>query len=231
MRDRSAEEAIGQKITYGTRWNSESSAIIGVVKNFNQRSPKEKHIPMIFNYSTDARYLSLKINTSETPEAIHAVKSIWDKTFSESPFTYFFLDERYNQQYKNDLQFGEVIGVFSALAIFIACLGLFGLSSFTVLQRTKEVGIRKVLGSSILEITQLLSRDFVTLVLIAGIVAIPIAYYIMDQWLATYAIRINLNAWLFIFPFISILIIALLTISFQTIKAARSNPVNSLRSE
>jgi putative ABC transport system permease protein len=146
-------------------------------------------------------------------------------------FHYFFLDEKYDQQYRADTQFGKVVATFSGLAVFIACLGLFGLSAFTIVQRTKEIGIRKVLGASVLQIVHLLSKDFAKVVLIASLLALPIAYFATEQWLSGYAVRINLNVWIFLMPVVIILGIALFTVSFQTIKTALENPSGSLRQE
>jgi putative ABC transport system permease protein len=223
----SPQEAVGSKITYNN-----SSTIIGVVKDFYQRSPKENHIPMIFRYYAGlSGYVTLKVKTNNIKETIDYAKSNWDKLFPSSPFSYFFLNEKYNQQYKADAQFGKVMATFSIIAIIIACFGLFGLSSFAILQRTKEIGIRKVLGGSVAQIVQLLSSDFIKWVLVAALLAMPIAYIVMKQWLSTYAVRIDLNVWMFIVPLLTIVLISILTVSIQTIKAANTNPVNSLKAE
>ncbi|HEY6978639.1 MAG TPA: FtsX-like permease family protein, partial [Chitinophagaceae bacterium] len=142
-----------------------------------------------------------------------------------------FLDEHFNKQYANDQLFGKVFTIFASFAIFIACLGLLGLSLFATAQRTKEIGVRKVLGASVSNIVMLLSKDFIKLVLIAFIIASPVAWYIMHTWLQDFAYRINISWWIFIAAGLLALIIALLTISFQSIKAAVANPVKSLRTE
>lgn len=222
-----AEEAVASQITGG----GEPATIIGVIKNYHQRSPKEKHLPMIFPYSASGSYLTLRLNTQQIRETIVSIEATWQNVFPNSVFHYFFLDEKYDQQYRADTQFGQVVAIFSTLAIFIACLGLFGLSSFTILQRTKEIGIRKVLGASVGQIVQLLSQDFIRLVLLASVVALPIAYFAMKEWLAGYATRISLSWWLFAIPLVVVLLIALLTVSFQTLKAAMANPAKSLRYE
>lgn len=147
------------------------------------------------------------------------------------PFNYFFLDDFFNAQYRAEEQFGNVFTVASGLAIFIACLGLFGLSAFMVRQRTKEIGIRKVLGASTQNILMLLSRDFIKLVFIAGIIALPIAYWSLHRWLESYMVRIQLSWWLFFIPVVIVIGIAFFTVSFQTIKAALANPNNSLMHE
>ena len=148
-------------------------------------------------------------------ETLASVKGVWNEVFPNTLFHYFFLDEKYDQQYRTDIRFGKVIATFSGLAVFIACLGLFGLSAFTIVQRTKEIGIRKVLGASVLQIVHLLSKDFAKVVLMASIVAVPIAYFATDQWLSGYAVRISLNVWIFLFPVIIISGIALFTVSFK----------------
>lgn len=226
-----AEEAVGSKITFRTRWNGEPATIIGVLKNFYQRSPKEKHIPMIFRYQETALYFSLKMDTKDIRKTVASVKNLWDEVFDKSPFQYYFLDAKFNQQYQSDSRFGQVISTFSALAVFIASLGLFGLSSFTISQRTKEIGIRKVLGASVAQIVQLLSKDFAKVVMFAALLALPFAYFAMDQWLSHYENRIRLNIWIFVLPVIIILLIALITVSFQTIKTALANPTSSLKQE
>jgi len=227
----SPQEAIGAKITYQIR-NNKSSTVIGVVKNFYQRSPKENHIPMILRYySGFSGYVVLKVKSSEIKEIVNYAKSNWDALFPSTPFSYFFLDEKYNQQYKADAQFGKVMATFSIIAVVIACFGLFGLSSFAILQRTKEIGIRKVLGGSVTQIVQLLSSDFIKWVLVAAILAMPLSYFVMSQWLSTYAVRIDLSVWMFIIPLVAIVLISILTVGIQTIKAASTNPVNSLKAE
>ncbi len=227
----SPQHAIGSNITYQMSALGYST-VIGVVKDFYQRSPKEEQIPMILRYySGFSSYVILKIKGDDVKQAVEYTKNKWDILFPSSPFSYFFLDERYNQQYQADAQFGKVVAAFSTLAVVIACLGLFGLSSFTILQRTKEIGIRKVLGGSVAEIVQLLSRDFVKWVLVATILAAPFAYVLMNQWLSGYAVRIELNVWVFLIPMLLMTLISMLTVSLQTFKAATANPVESLKTE
>ncbi|MEO0331657.1 MAG: FtsX-like permease family protein, partial [Bacteroidota bacterium] len=226
----SPEEAIGSQITYYWK-HGEPYNIIGVMRNYHQRSPKEAHIPMIFPYTAGGSYLTLRLSTQELQSTLAEVKNQWHKAFPNSAFTYFFVDDTYDQQYRADTQFGQIVAIFSGLAIFIACLGLFGLSSFTVLQRTKEIGIRKVLGATISQIFRLLSRDFIHLVLAAGLLALPIGYLVMQTWLANYATRIALHWWIFLMHILLSLLITLLTISCQTIRAALANPADSLRYE
>jgi putative ABC transport system permease protein len=225
------EEAIGAKVTYKTRWGGDPSTIIGVMRNFYQRSPKEKHIPMVFRYGEGASYFSIRLNSNDLHETVAAVKNTWGTVFPNSVFHYFFLDEKYDQQYQSDGKFGQIIATFSGLAVLIACLGLFGLSSYTIVQRTKEIGIRKVLGASVTQIVTLLTGDFARVVLLASVLALPVAWFGIEQWLSGYAVRVSPNVWVFLLPVVLILAIALLTVSFQTVKTAVANPTESLKQE
>jgi len=224
------EDAVGTRITFRAG-KGEFSTIAGVIRNFYQRSPKEVHIPMLFYYRETGDFFSMRLDTRDVQQSIADVKDAWHKVFPDAPFNYFFLDEQFGRQFKADRQFGSIITAFSVLAVFIACLGLFGLSSYTILQRTKEIGIRKVLGASVVQIVSLLSKDFARIVIVAALIALPVAWWAMQTWLSSYAVRISLNAWVFIVPVASILIIALVTVSFQTIKTALSNPTDSLKNE
>ena len=180
----SPEEAVGSKITFVSRWKGQPSTIIGVVAKYYQQSPKEQQIPLLLRYEDDADYFSIRLNTENMAKTLTEVKETWNQVFPNTVFHYFFLDEKYDQQYRADTQFGKVVATFSGLAVFIACLGLFGLSAFTIVQRTKEIGIRKVLGASVLQIVHLLSKDFAKVVLIASLLALPIAYFATEQWLS-----------------------------------------------
>ncbi|MBT1703540.1 ABC transporter permease [Chryseosolibacter indicus] len=226
-----AQEAIGQRVTFRTRWPGEPSTIIGVIKNFYHRSPKEDHLPMVFDYVDYPDYFAVRLKSGDTHQAIASIKTTWDQVFPENVFDYFFLDEQYEQQFKSDMRFGSVMATFSGLAVLIACLGLFGLSSYTIVQRTKEIGIRKVLGASVAQIVQLLTSDFVRVVFIASLIGLPIAYVAMEDWLSNYSVRINLNVLMFIVPVATILFIALVTVSFQTIQTALENPSKALKQE
>jgi len=227
----SAEDAIGQKISFQTRWPGEPSTVIGVLKDFSQRAPKEEPLPMIFSYNDWGQYYVLHLGTADIKSVVTSVKTVWDQVIPNDAFDYFFLDERYNQQYRGDVQFEKVITLFASLAALIACLGLFGLASYTMLQRTKEVGIRKVLGASVVQIVQLLTRDFVRLVAIAVVIGLPLSYYLMDNWLSTYASRVDLNGWIFLWPVLLLFLIAVFTVSIQTLRAAVVSPTESLKQE
>ncbi|HEX8039324.1 MAG TPA: ABC transporter permease [Chryseosolibacter sp.] len=227
----SAEEAVGSMVTFRTRAGTGGSTIIGVLKNFYFRSPKEAHLPMLFYYRETSDYFALNVRSADVQHTLASVEAVWKKVYPNAVFDYFFLNERYDQQYRADAQFGKVMAAFSALTIFIACLGLFGLSSYTITQRTKEIGIRKVLGCSVMGIVRLLSIDFAKTVFIAALIALPVAWFAMQQWLSNYAVRITLSAWVFILAVAAIMLLGLLTVSSQTIKTATNNPVNSLKQE
>ncbi len=219
--------AVGQKIRYGNDYKYD---VVGVINNYHQQSLKEDYVPMIFLLNPRAgRHYSIKISGEDIPQTLAQVEKIYGQVWPDGPFQYFFLDEFFNQQYKTDYQFGRVFGLFASLAILVACLGLFGLTLFTTVQRTQEIGIRKVMGASAESILVLLSKDFLRLVLLATALAVPLAYLGASKWLSGYTFRIDITAGLFAIPAVMVLLIALLTVSLQTWKAARANPVRSLR--
>src|SRR5678809_729816 len=186
-------DAIGKKIDF---WRQQYT-IVGVTENFHQQSLRESIEPLIFRLIPDIRgYISVKTTAANASQTIAAVKGEWNKFFPGNTFEYFFLDDHFDQQYKADQKFGQVFGLFTSLAILVACLGLFGLASFTTLQRTKEIGIRKVLGASVGNILNLLYREFAWLLLIAFVISIPIAWYTTSNWLQGYAFRISIH-WLY----------------------------------
>jgi putative ABC transport system permease protein len=222
------QAAAGQTITVeGRKWD-----VVGVVADFHQKSLRYPLEPMLLmpNYGTYSP-LSLKTDAKDIPATMAAIKSKYNEFFPNNLFDYYFLNDSFNRQYANDQLFGKVFTIFAGFAILIACLGLLGLSLFATAQRTKEIGVRKVLGASISSIVILLSKDFVKLVIVAFIIASPVAWYIMHSWLNDFAYRINLSAWIFIAAGMLALFIALATISFQAVKAAVANPVKSLRTE
>ena len=175
--------------------------------------------------------LSVKISGDNIPSTINTIQNTWYKYLPESPFTYTFLDESYARLYDAEQKQGTIFTIFACIAIFIACLGLFGLSAFSITQRMKEIGIRKVLGASVNSLLTLLSKDFLKLVLIAAIIAFPVAWFSMNTWLQDFAYRINIQWWVLAVAGIVAGLIAFATISFQAIKAALANPVESLRTE
>jgi len=206
--------------------------IVGVLKNFHQEGLQTEYEPLIFRFFEDPNgYYSLKLNPMKTQEALAFAEEQWQLFFPLNPFEYFFLEDYYNEQYKNEVQFGKVFGLFAFLAIFIACLGLFGLSSYTTLQRRSEIGLRKVLGSSSGNAVLLLLRYFLIQVLIAVPIGLGLGYYIMHGWLQNFAYRIGIGWWFFLLPLILVGIITLLTVGGQVVRTANVNPADSLRQE
>jgi putative ABC transport system permease protein len=207
--------------------------VIGVVKDYHQESLQYSFDPIVFYPEEERNFgnFSLKLNTTNLPVLMDFVKKKWTAHFPASPFNFFFLDQQFDAQYKNDKLFATVLWLFTAIAIIIACLGLFGLSLFTIAKRNKEISIRKVLGATLLQITSLITKDYLKLVILAGVVALPVAYILVNNWLRDYAFHIGIGIWFFFFPVIMIVAIALLTVLYQSLKAAIANPVKNLRSE
>lgn len=224
------EEAINRKIDF---WG-EQYTIVGVVSNHHQESLREDFDALIFRLIPDTEnFYSVKMSVSNNnwKDAIEAARTKWAAIFPGNPFEYFFLDDHFRQQYQSDRQFGKTFGLFAALAIIVACLGLSGLVSFVTTQRTKEIGIRKVLGAGIPGIVVLLTRDFIKPVLLSFAIATPVTWYFLNDWLGNYAFRIGITPWMFIVPAMAILLIAVITCSIQTVRAAAANPVKNLRTE
>ena len=206
--------------------------IIGVVANFYQESPKKAYDPILFRCMPKfIVFYSIKVNTDNVGALVSKVESQWKKLFPGDPFDYYFLNEHYEKQYGPDVQFGKIVGLFSILAIAVACIGLFGLTSLSLTQRTKEIGVRKVLGATISNLALLMGRDFLLLVTIAIFLATPISWWVINYWLRTFANRIDLTLWIFTFPAIVVSVIAIMTIAYHTLKAANTNPVKSLKCE
>ena len=224
---KSAENAINGKL----QWR-DTIHIVGVIANYHQEGLQKTIVPMLIALIPNMnQYYSLKISTTGVDHTIADVEKAWSKYFPNDPFSYFFLDDSFNEQYKADARFGKVFGLFATLAIIIACFGLLGLSAYNVLQRTKEIGIRKVLGASVQNLLLLLSKEFLMLVLISFIVAFPVAWIVMNNWLQDFAYRIQIRWWIFAIAGFLAIIIAVLTVSVQALKAAIANPVKSLRTE
>lgn len=221
-------DALNKRIDFwGRRYT-----IVGVTENFHQQSLRDAYEPLILRLIPGVNgYLSVRTSGAEAAKTISVVKAEWTKFFPGNTFDYFFLDDHFNDQYKVDQRFGQVFGLFTGLAILVACMGLFGLASFTTLQRKKEIGIRKVLGASVGNVVKLLFREFALLLVIAFVVAVPVAWLTTSNWLQGYAFRINIHWTYFLIPFAFMIVIALITVSFQSIKAAIANPVKSLRTE
>jgi putative ABC transport system permease protein len=211
-----------------------TGTIIGIAKDFNFNSLHNKIETMfIFNQGYDGYFstVSIKINGAKTKEALAFIESTWKKVYADHPFTYQFLDDHFNDVYRADMQVSSIVGILAVLAIVISCLGLFGLASYSAERRVKEVGIRKVLGASVQSIVTLLSKQFIILVFIANLIAWPVAWLWLHEWLKGYAYHVDVSVWVFILSGLAALLIALITVSFQAIKAAASNPVKSLRTE
>lgn len=224
----SPEQAINDQIFF---WG-DTFKIVGVLKDYHQESLKKAFDPMVFRYSNAPNGMySIKFKTSKVHESLATFESVWKEIFPGNPFSHFFLDEFYDRQYQSDRRFGDIFGLFSALAIFIACLGLFGLSSLTVIQRTKEIGVRKVLGASVSSILGLVTKDYMLLLSIAMVLAIPLAGWLMSKWLTDFAYRISLSWWIFAIPCLVVVAIALVTVSIHTLRAAYTRPSKSLRYE
>lgn len=224
-------DAVGKWIKNVNRDNGRRS-IVGVVEDFHFGSLKEPIEGMIFSTGDDNRVAAIRIKpNSNIPAVIKDIKAAYASVVPGYPFEYNFLDDTFNKHYSDDLKQGAVLSAFSAIAIFIACLGLFGLASYTAIKRTKEIGVRKVLGSSVQNIVVLLSRDLLKPVLLGTIIAIPIGYYAMNKWLQNFAYRISIEWWMFFLAAMAAVLIALITVSVQAIKAAVANPVKSLRTE
>jgi putative ABC transport system permease protein len=227
---KSAEDAIGKQFAYGDR----KGQLIGIFNDFHFESLHQRILPLVlFTSKTPDGYgsISIKISGNNISAALAHIENTWKKFLPETPFDFSFLDERFANLYKAEQRQSTIFTIFSFIAIFIACLGLLGLSAFTITQRIKEIGIRKVLGASIGSIVTMLSKNFLKLVVVAAVIAFPVSWYAMSNWLQDFEYRIDVAWWVFVAAGIIAALIAFATISFQAIKAAVANPVESLRSE
>jgi len=205
--------------------------IIGVAKNFNFSSLRDVITPLALCFNREPSGMALRLKPTQVNSVITQVKNKWQAMVAGQPFDYKFMDEQFNNLYKTEQRTGQIFITFAILAIFIACLGMFGLAAFAAEQRTKEIGVRKVLGATVINIAAMLSKEFLKLVLIAALLAFPIGWWVMKKWLQDFAYRINISWWIFAVALILVLMITLITVSFQAIKAALLNPVKSLRTE
>ncbi len=219
--------------------------VIGVFEDYHHESPKVAVMPMVLQnkglantrntkYNRDpwpGQFLSIRFNSENPQTVIKELKSLWESFFPNTMFDYFFMDENYSIQHAGDQQLAKIIGIFSIVAVLITCMGLFGLTLYTTLKRTKEIGIRKALGAPGRIILTLLSKESFKLILIASIIALPISYWGIRQWLDNFASRIDITPWMFIIPVFTIILIAGITVSWQIVKATRANPINALRYE
>jgi putative ABC transport system permease protein len=221
------QQAIGKTIIKGA-----PGTVVGVIKDFHFASLHQPIGPMMLFLDTSfTNYILLKTTGQNIPATLQALQTLWKDRVPTMPFTYRFLDDNYNSMYQSEQKTAAMFSTFSSLAILLACMGLFALSAFATVQRTKEIGIRKVLGANVAGIVALIAKDFLKLTLIAVVIATPLAWYFMNQWLQYFAYRISIHAWVFIAAGGAAVIIAFITVSLQSIKAALANPVNSLRSE
>ena len=205
--------------------------IVGVVKNFHFESLRKPIAPLLMQMGRSTYLASFKVDAEKIPSILQVAESKWKAMAPQMPFSYRFLDESFDDMYRSEMRVGKIALIFSILAILIACLGLFGLATFMAEQRTKEIGVRKVLGASVGNIVSMLSRDFIRLVIISSVVAFPLAWWFMNKWLQDFAFRVNIGWWIFFVAAIIALLIALITVCYQAIRAAVANPVKSLRTE
>lgn len=227
---------IGKHITYHGG-NDTKFTVVGILKDFNTESLHEVVAPFALfyttskTYTTNTSYVTVRVKPGDYAKTIAAITAVWKKFKPDSPFEYSFMDEDFDELYKADQTMGKVFGTFACISIAVACLGLLGLAMYTAERRTKEIGIRKVLGASVENIVTMLSKDLLKLVIVASVIAFPVAWYAMSTWLQNFAYPTDMNWWIFGMAALITMIIALATVSFQSIKAAIRNPVNSLRSE
>lgn len=224
---------IGQQISTvgdGSEGSKHTYTVVGVVKDFHFESMHQHIAPLVIFYGKDNNQLALRIQTNDIPSLLQKIEQQW-KTATDNPFSYSFLNERFATMYQSEQHISQLFGVFAGLAVLIACLGLFGLAAFTTHQRTKEIGVRKVLGSSVTSIVTLLLTDYLKLIIIATLIASPIAAYTMNEWLHDFAYRIDLPWWVFVLAGVLATVVAVMTVSYLAIKAALVNPVKSLKAE
>jgi putative ABC transport system permease protein len=223
------EKLLGQEISL-TDWGK--GTIVGVVKDFNFKSLHSKIEPLILCWDQEGHHLaSIKIVSNKSSQTINSIKEVYQSLFPAYPFTYKYMDDFTAGLYNKEFKFGNLITVFTILSILICSMGMIGMISFITERKTKEIGIRKVLGSSIPGIVSMLSKDFIKWIIIANVIAWPIAYYFLNNWLQDFAYKINISWWVFLLSGGIALVIALATVSFQAIKAATANPVESLKYE
>ncbi len=223
------EDPLGKELFYPG--NQRQYVVAGVIKDFNFESLKNKVRPMVIMLTNRGNILTVKLNTDNLSAAVDLVESKWKEMATGEPFDYSFLDDDFDRLYRSEQRLVKLFTIFAVFAISIACLGLFGLAAFVAEQRRKEIGIRKVLGASFMSITTLLSKEFTKFVFIAFIISVLPAYFLMDNWLQGFAFRINISIWIFLASGFIVMVIAIATVSFQSIKAAQANPVDSLKYE
>jgi putative ABC transport system permease protein len=226
------KDALSEKLKFWWGPDQRRAEIIGVVADHHQQSFKEQVEPVAYMQPewADWKYFSVNVN-GNLPSVVASLESAYTRTFPDNPASWFFLDEFFDRQYKEEIGFSRIFNVFTILAIVVTCLGLLGLSVFSVTQRTKEVGIRKVMGASSLVIMYLFSKDFVKLLLIAYVITVPVIYWVGDQWLSNFTFRIPIGWQMFLIPPMVLMLITLTTISIISIRAALETPAKALRQE
>ena len=224
------KDAVGKIIRAG---NNKEYEVAGVTRDAHYEGLQKQIRPtlLLHGHNYEFGFFSVKLNGQNIDQAIANVQRHWTEIYPNDPFDYFFLDSFFDKQYQADQKFGNVFGLFSFLAIFIACLGLIGLVAYTTYQKTKEIGIRKVLGASLTGIVGLITKEFSQPVLIASLVAIPVSHLIISKWLEGFAYRAEFAWWMYLLPLVLIVALAFFAISFQSLKAAMANPVQALREE
>jgi putative ABC transport system permease protein len=228
------EEAVGQKLYFEWQGEKYNFEIIGVMEDYHQMSLKEEIKPTLFQLAADAKrydFLIASVNSENFDQSITSIEKTWKRLVNDTPFEYSFLDQNIQKQYDEDRKVSSIIMSFTFIAMFISCLGLYGLSTYMAERRFKEIGVRKVMGASVNQIVGLMSKEFVKLVVVAFIISVPLAWFVMDKWLQGFAYRISIDVVIFALAGAAALTIALLTVSFESVKAASTNPVKSLRNE
>ena len=228
---KNAEEAVNQRVSFGLGADTWVGEIVGVAENFSQQSLRIDYEPLIFFAVPWGSYFAINLEATNLPATLEHIKEKFDTSFPGNPFNYFFMDDHFNSQYAADQQFAKVFGLFTGLALFIAGLGLYGLSLFMITQRTKEIAIRRILGASISNMIRLFSRDFVVLIVVANLITLPLIYFLADRWLSGFAFRINIGWMMFVVPAITLLTISVTTVGLQTIRTGLVSPVKSLRAD
>jgi putative ABC transport system permease protein len=229
-----SDNPIGRKVTELLDLNAKTTrdyTVIGVVKNFNYESLRQNIGALCMKIGKDAGTISFRMKTTDVSQTINQIRNTWKQIAPNEPFTFSFLNEEFDHMYRSEQRSGKIFISFAVLAVLIACLGLFGLAAYAAEQRTKEIGIRKILGATVSNIVTMLSKDFLKLVLIASLIAFPVAWWFMNKWLQDFAYRIHISWWVFVLATFVSVFIAIITVSFQAVKAALTNPVKNLRTE
>jgi putative ABC transport system permease protein len=227
------ETALGQKLYFDWQGKQSSFEVIGVMEDFHQLSLKDQIKPMMLQVPQEAKYnlMVLKIDNEHFDETLSSIEATWKQVVNDTPFEYSFLDQNIQKQYDEDRRVARIISGFTFIAMLISCLGLYGLSTYMAERRFKEIGVRKVMGANVGQIVTLLSTEFAKLVLIAFAIAVPLAWYAVDRWLTSFAYHIDVDGLIFLYAGLLSLAVALVTVSYESIKAALTNPIKSLRSE